>query len=64
MAPVLGVTYYHLARREEQVMLARFGERYRRHKDEVPMLIPRRGDGRRGEAAGDREAAANRGGRS
>ena len=41
MAPVLAVTYYRLARREEQSMLERFGDRYARYMAEVPMLVPR-----------------------
>ena len=42
MAPVLVVSYHRLARREENVMIARFGDAYRDYMTAVPMLVPRR----------------------
>lgn len=41
MAPVLLITYYHLARREEQEMLARFGEAYQEYARQIPAFFPR-----------------------
>ena len=41
MAPVLLITYYRLARREEQEMLARFGEAYREYARQVSAFFPR-----------------------
>lgn len=41
MWPILTYAYYRQARREEQEMEERFGERYRQYKQRVPMLIPR-----------------------
>jgi len=41
MWPVLTYAYYRQARREEQEMEERFGERYLQYKGRVPMLIPR-----------------------
>lgn len=38
--PVLAVAYYKLARREETVMLEKFGEEYEGYKKRVPMLLP------------------------
>ncbi len=40
MAPVLSVTYYRLARREEQELEAQFGEAYRENATLVPALLP------------------------
>lgn len=42
MAPVLVLTYYRLARREEAEMERRFGERYAAYRARTPMLLPRR----------------------
>lgn len=41
MAPVLLITYCRLARREEQDMLARFGETYGEYARQVPAFFPR-----------------------
>ena len=41
MAPVLVVTYYRLARREEADLARRFGERYAAYRARTPMLLPR-----------------------
>lgn len=41
MAPILIVSYCRLARREEKVMIARFGDTYRHYMAAVPMLVPR-----------------------
>lgn len=40
MAPILVVTYYRLARREERELAARFGERYAAYRARTPMLLP------------------------
>lgn len=40
MAPILVVTYYRLARREERELEQRFGERYVRYRKQTPMLLP------------------------
>lgn len=40
MWPILFLTYYKLARREECELEARFGEEYARYKQHVPMLLP------------------------
>jgi protein-S-isoprenylcysteine O-methyltransferase Ste14 len=45
--PVIVVVYYWLARKEEQAMLAKFGDEYRAYMSRVPMFIPRRGQWRR-----------------
>lgn len=39
--PVVVLTYTWLARREEQQMLAQFGEVYRAYQERVPMFVPR-----------------------
>jgi protein-S-isoprenylcysteine O-methyltransferase Ste14 len=39
--PVVVLTYTWLARREEQQMLAQFGEVYRAYQKRVPMFVPR-----------------------
>lgn len=41
MFPVLVVMYWRLARREEQEVLAQFGEAYARYKQNVPGYFPR-----------------------
>ena len=41
MFPILLFIYVHLARREEQDALARFGEPYRRYQTETPAFFPR-----------------------
>lgn len=41
MAPVLAATYLRLARREEEALLAGFGERYLAYRARTPMLVPR-----------------------
>lgn len=41
--PVIALVYYRLARREENQMLDRFGDEYRRYQDRVPrMFLPSR----------------------
>jgi hypothetical protein len=42
MWPVLVVAYYRLARREEAVLLARFGDAYRQYMAHVPAFVPYR----------------------
>jgi hypothetical protein len=42
MWPVLLVAYYRLARREEALLVARFGDAYRHYMAHVPAFIPRR----------------------
>lgn len=40
--PVIVVTYWLLARKEERQVLEKFGDRYREYQRRVPMFIPRR----------------------
>lgn len=40
MAPVLVVTYWRLAAREEREMEARFGDTYRTYRERVPAFVP------------------------
>ncbi len=40
MGPVLVVAYYRLARREEAVLVARFGDAYRQYMAHVPAFVP------------------------
>ena len=40
MAPVLVVVYWRLALREERELEARFGDRYRTYKKQVPAFLP------------------------
>jgi protein-S-isoprenylcysteine O-methyltransferase Ste14 len=42
MGPILVVAYLRLARREEQALGARFGDRYRLYRQRVPGFLPRR----------------------
>lgn len=39
--PIIVGLYYHLARKEEQRLLAKFGEDYRSYMREVPMFFPK-----------------------
>ena len=39
--PVLVVSYYRLAKKEDKEMEERFGEEYRKYKHRVPMFVPR-----------------------
>ena len=39
--PVIVLSYTYLARKEEQHMLARFGDEYRSYMQRVPMFVPR-----------------------
>jgi protein-S-isoprenylcysteine O-methyltransferase Ste14 len=48
MFPILVYMYARLARREEQEVLAEFGEEYRRYMQATPAFIPRIGVGRAG----------------
>jgi len=41
--PLIVFAYVLLARREERLMVARFGDRYRAYRRQVPMFIPRLG---------------------
>ena len=41
--PVIVLAYYLLARREEKVVLEKFGDEYRTYQRKVPMFIPRIG---------------------
>ncbi len=41
MAPILVVTYYRLARREERELEQRFGDEYAAYRARTPMLLPR-----------------------
>ncbi|MCW9012776.1 MAG: isoprenylcysteine carboxylmethyltransferase family protein [Gammaproteobacteria bacterium] len=43
MAPVLVYAYVRLARSEEQIMQARFGENYERYSKSVPAFVPAAG---------------------
>jgi protein-S-isoprenylcysteine O-methyltransferase Ste14 len=43
MFPILAFMYARLAKREEEDMLAQFGEEYRRYRERVPAFIPRLG---------------------
>ncbi|MFQ5419047.1 MAG: methyltransferase family protein [Anaerolineae bacterium] len=42
MAPILFWSYARLARREEQDMIAQFGEAYHTYREAVPAFMPRR----------------------
>jgi methanethiol S-methyltransferase len=44
--PIIVLAYALLARKEEQHMLAQFGEEYRAYQRRVPMFLPRRGQWR------------------
>jgi len=59
MAPVLFLTYYRLARREERELALRFGRRWAAYAARTPMLLPRRSM-RRAEPAGGRPRPPNR----
>jgi protein-S-isoprenylcysteine O-methyltransferase Ste14 len=48
MFPILTYMYARLARREEQEVLAEFGEEYRRYMQATPAFTPRIGAGRAG----------------
>jgi protein-S-isoprenylcysteine O-methyltransferase Ste14 len=48
MFPILVYMYARLARREEQEVLAEFGEEYRRYVQATPAFLPRIGAGRAG----------------
>ncbi|HDZ62190.1 MAG TPA: isoprenylcysteine carboxylmethyltransferase family protein [Nitrospirae bacterium] len=39
--PVIVVAYYALARKEEKVMINRFGDEYRTYAEKVPMFFPK-----------------------
>lgn len=41
MAPVLFMAYRRVARREERVLIARFGEQYAEYRARVPAFVPR-----------------------
>jgi len=42
MWPLLVILYYQLAKQEEKEMEAKFGEKYRKYKSKVPMMLPLR----------------------
>lgn len=44
MFPILIYMYVRLARREEQEVLAEFGEKYRRYMNSTPAFFPRFGE--------------------
>lgn len=48
MFPVLVIVYLRLARKEERMMEAEFGEAYAAYRREVPGFVPRSGPGRAG----------------
>lgn len=48
MFPVLVIVYLRLARKEERMMEAEFGEAYAAYRREVPGFVPRSGRGRAG----------------
>jgi protein-S-isoprenylcysteine O-methyltransferase Ste14 len=39
--PILVILYYRLAKKEDKELEEQFGEKYRKYKRRVPMLIPR-----------------------
>ncbi len=41
MLPILIASYYHLAKKEEKEMEAKFGEVYQKYKKRVPMFLPK-----------------------
>lgn len=41
LAPLIGLAYVHLARREEKRLVERFGEAYVAYRQRTPMLFPR-----------------------
>ncbi|MFO0754276.1 MAG: isoprenylcysteine carboxylmethyltransferase family protein [Thermodesulfovibrionales bacterium] len=43
MFPVLMYVYYRLSKREENEMLAQFGDEYRQYREKVPMFLPKWG---------------------
>jgi|SRR6056297_1766967 len=58
--PVIVLVYVWLAYREEEQMIARFGDAYRTYQRQVPMFIPRWGQWRHlAEASHDRSDHAN-----
>jgi protein-S-isoprenylcysteine O-methyltransferase Ste14 len=40
--PVIVLAYRHLARKEEKVMIERFGDEYRSYMEKVPMFFPKK----------------------
>ena len=61
MAPVLVLTYYRLARREERELEQKFGDEYAAYRARTPMLLPRWSAGPKG--AVGHAGASPRGGR-
>ncbi len=48
MAPILVLTYYRLARREERELEQKFGDEYAAYRARTPMLLPRPSAGPKG----------------
>ncbi len=44
--PFIVLAYYHLARKEEKVMIERFGDEYRGYVENTPMFFPRNNEWR------------------
>ncbi|RMF88063.1 MAG: isoprenylcysteine carboxylmethyltransferase family protein [Nitrospinota bacterium] len=47
LSPLIVWAYYRLARREEQQMVAKFGDQYLLYRQQVPMFFPKRRDWKR-----------------
>src|SRR5216684_3887586 len=45
--PIIVIAYSLLARKEEQQMMKKFGDKYRAYQQRVPMFLPNRNDWRR-----------------
>jgi len=58
MAPVLVVMYVRQARREEEDLQARFGERFTEYASRVPAFVPRLVRNRRTRIAADGQTAS------
>ena len=54
--PFIVLAYYHLAKKEERVMLERFGDEYREYMEGMPMFFPRKDQWREVFFTADEEA--------